>query len=96
MRGAIAVRFATAALAGTLAVTIAHAQGSKPEAAPTPGFNHKIPEKVMTPNTVTTPIGTLNFVDGVPTDETTRTLEPRAFSSERHWPAGLKYLWRSR
>ena len=34
----------------------------------TPGFNHKIPEKIMTPDTVQTRIGTLKFVDGVPTD----------------------------
>lgn len=40
----------------------------------TPGFNQKIPEKIMTPNRVETRIGTLNFVDGVPTAETTRTL----------------------
>ena len=39
---------------------------------PTPGFNNKIPEQIMTPNTVQTRIGTLNFVDGVPTAETTR------------------------
>ncbi len=36
----------------------------------TPGFNFKIPEKIMTPDTVATRIGTLKFVDGVPTDET--------------------------
>ena len=38
----------------------------------TPGFNYKIPEKIMTPDTVPTRIGTLEFVDGVPTDETVR------------------------
>jgi len=36
----------------------------------TPGFNHKIPEKIMTPDRVATRLGTLEFVDGVPTDET--------------------------
>src|SRR5262245_35695149 len=38
----------------------------------TPGFNFKIPEKIMTPDTVETRIGTLKFVDGVPTAETTQ------------------------
>ena len=33
----------------------------------TPGFNQKIPEKIITPDKVETRIGTLNFVDGVPT-----------------------------
>jgi hypothetical protein len=39
---------------------------------PTPGFNNKIPEKIMTPDTVETRIGTLKFIDGVPTAETTQ------------------------
>jgi hypothetical protein len=38
----------------------------------TPGFNQKIPEKIMTPDKVETSLGTLNFVDGVPTTETTK------------------------
>ncbi len=37
---------------------------------PTPGFNHQIPEHIMTPDTVETRIGELNFYDGIPTDET--------------------------
>jgi hypothetical protein len=41
---------------------------------PTPGFNNKIPEQIMTPNTVATRLGTLKFVDGVPTAETTQKL----------------------
>jgi len=40
----------------------------------TPGFNTKIPEKIMTPDKVDTHFGTLNFVDGVPTVETTQRL----------------------
>lgn len=40
----------------------------------TPGFNQKIPDKIMTPDTVETSIGTLKFVDGVPTAETTQKL----------------------
>lgn len=53
-------------IAAALAITSAHAQEK------TPGFNQKIPEKIMTPDTVKTRIGTLKFVDGVPTEETTR------------------------
>ena len=37
---------------------------------PTPGFNTKIPESIMTPDTVKTRIGTLKFFDGIPTKET--------------------------
>jgi len=36
----------------------------------TPGYNHKIPEHIMTPNTVKTRIGDLKFYDGIPTNET--------------------------
>ena len=38
----------------------------------TPGYNFRIPEKIMTPDRVDTRIGTLDFVDGVPTPETTQ------------------------
>jgi hypothetical protein len=38
----------------------------------TPGFNQTIPDKIMTPDTVETRIGTLKFVDGVPTTATTQ------------------------
>ncbi len=37
---------------------------------PTPGYNTVIPPEIMTPDTVETSIGTLNFFDGVPTKET--------------------------
>jgi hypothetical protein len=42
--------------------------------SPTPGFNNRIPEKIMTPDTVQTRIGKLEFVDGVPTAATTQSL----------------------
>ena len=38
----------------------------------TPGYNHRIPDEIMTPDSVPTRIGTLTFVDGVPTAETAR------------------------
>jgi hypothetical protein len=56
----------TATLASVLTITGARAEEK------TPGFNQKIPEKIMTPDTVNTSIGTLKFVDGVPTAETTQ------------------------
>ena len=57
-----------AALAGLFATISAHAQEK------TPGYNQKIPEKIMTPDKVETRLGTLKFVDGVPTEETTKTV----------------------
>ena len=32
----------------------------------TPGYNHNIPEEIMTPDKVETRIGTLEFFDGMP------------------------------
>ena len=40
--------------------------------AQTPGFNNTIPEQILTPDRVETRLGTLSFVDGVPTADTTR------------------------
>lgn len=51
------------AFVSALAIATAHAQN-------TPGFNHKIPAQIMTPDKVETRLGTLNFVDGIPTAET--------------------------
>ncbi len=36
----------------------------------TPGYNNKIPKKIMTPNVVHSRIGNLHFYDGMPNDET--------------------------
>lgn len=36
----------------------------------TPGYNNKIPDKIMTPDKVETRIGTLEFFDGMPTEAT--------------------------
>ena len=66
-----------AALAGALTLTSASAQTPTAPATSgpaTPGFNHKIPEKILTPDTVETRIGTLTFVDGVPTAETAQNV----------------------
>src|SRR6202522_842228 len=40
----------------------------------TPNFNTHIPEKIMTPDRVTTRLGELEFFDGMPTDVTAATL----------------------
>ena len=40
----------------------------------TPGFNTKIPESVLTPDTVDTRIGTLKFFDGIPDAEAAKAL----------------------
>lgn len=47
-----------------LVIPVAHAE------KPTPGFNNKIPEKIMTPDKVKTRIGELDFYDGLPTQKT--------------------------
>jgi hypothetical protein len=59
-------RLISAMLVGALAITSVQAQEK------TPGFNQKIPEQIMTPDTVKTRIGTLEFSDGVPTAKTTK------------------------
>ena len=41
---------------------------------PTPGYNNKIPESIMTPDKVETRTGTLEFFDGIPTKKTAALL----------------------
>ena len=38
----------------------------------TPGYNNKIPDTILTPDTVDTRIGTLKFFDGSPTKDTVK------------------------
>ena len=52
------------ALSSAVLVPIASAQEK------TPGYNQKIPDKIMTPDRVETRLGTLEFIDGMPTAET--------------------------
>lgn len=69
------IRYAILAFGSALfatAVTGALAQVPKPGENPTPGFNNRIPENIMTPDKVETRIGTFNFVDGIPTAETSQ------------------------
>lgn len=40
----------------------------------TPGYNQRIPDKILTPDRVETPIGVLEFFDGMPSDETVTTV----------------------
>jgi len=42
--------------------------------AATAGYNTKIPENIMTPNQVKTPLGAFEFYDGMPTAETARKI----------------------
>ena len=41
---------------------------------PTPGYNTKIPESIMTPNDLETRIGTFRYFDGIPTKETAEAI----------------------
>jgi len=54
-------------LAGSL---IAFSMTVMANETPTPGYNHKIPTDIMTPDNVKTRLGDLNFYDGLPTKET--------------------------
>jgi hypothetical protein len=54
------------AVVGALSLTSAQAQQK------TPGYNTKIPVKIMTPNRVDTSIGRLEFFDGLPSQATTQ------------------------
>jgi hypothetical protein len=49
---------AAAALASALSLTPAYSQTTSSDEAPTPGFNNKIPDKILTPDKVETRIGT--------------------------------------
>ncbi len=40
----------------------------------TPGFNNEIPEWILTPDTVETKLGTLEFFDGIPNEEAAAAL----------------------
>jgi len=61
-------------------ITLFLSLGSYAEEA-TPGYNHKIPAKIMTPDTVETSIGTLEFFDGMPKAETVDLLYDNLFRS---------------
>ena len=40
----------------------------------TPGYNNKIPESILTPDTVETKTGTLEFFDGIPNEKAAKFL----------------------
>jgi len=54
------------------AIVVVNAPFSTPAFAeePTPGYNTKIPESIMTQNNLKTRIGTFEYFDGIPTPET--------------------------
>jgi len=56
-------------LSSALALSLMVSVGTAKE-APTPGYNVKIPENIMTPDKVDSHIGELTFFDGVPTGDT--------------------------
>ena len=55
---------ALACLVWTILISATHAEQA------TPGYNNKIPDKIMTPDKVDTRLGTLEFFDGLPTKAT--------------------------
>ena len=64
----VAASTVPAVLAAALMTPTAFAQ------EPTPGYNNKILESIMTPDKVETRIGTLEFFDGIPTKKTAALL----------------------
>ncbi len=72
----------------------------------TPGYNNKIPDTILTPDTVETRIGTLKFFDGSPTKDTIKLVYdnldfmrgvetflngmPTILSSITNWPMSSK------
>lgn len=71
---AIAGTLLVVGCAGTNAGTAARVAGPGQDKDATPGYNHAIPRKIMTPDVVETPIGTLRFFDGMPDEATTDKL----------------------
>ena len=69
MLGSSALLAATA-LAGVALPDLANAQVEKPGVDPPRASTTRFLDKILTPDKVETRIGTLNFVDGVPTAET--------------------------
>ncbi|MDG2051432.1 MAG: DUF1254 domain-containing protein [Myxococcota bacterium] len=56
------------------ALPVSAQTGPEASPTPTPGFNHAIPESILTADTVETSLGTLEFLDGFPTEATTDAL----------------------
>jgi hypothetical protein len=54
----------------SMLLLVASVSSAESGADSTPGYNHVIPEKIMTPDTVETRIGTLEFFDGMPDEAT--------------------------
>ena len=67
MAGLLAVAALTAMVSSGYAAT---ERGAAEEA--TPGYNNKIPESILTPDTVETMVGTLEFFDGIPNEKVLR------------------------
>ena len=57
-----------------MVVSISIGLVSQAAAQKTPGFNNKIPESILTPDHVETPIGDLSFFDGMPGEATVQKL----------------------
>ena len=72
----------------TVATAPPHSRASEDA---TPGFNHRIPESILTPDEVETPIGTMRFFDGFP-DEATVELAYDNLDRSRAMEAFLDFV----
>ena len=68
------------AFACALAFTNAYAQK-------TPGYNTRIPDVIMTPDKVETPIGTLEYFDGLPSEATAERCTTTSIGREAWRPS---------
>jgi len=60
----------TLALGGALTLALVLGLALQAIADKTPGYNNEIPQKIMTPDSVETRLGTLRFIDGQPDEAT--------------------------
>ena len=60
---------------------------------PTPNYNSHIPPKILTPDKVETPIGILDFFDGLPDEATVQKLyDNLIFMLGSRWPYTSKVM----
>ena len=74
MRSSMSAVFIIALATVAIGCAGTNQQQSKNDGDVTPGFNHRIPESILTPDVVDTSIGTLEFFDGLPDEATVETV----------------------
>ena len=70
--------------------TLAAAPWVAAQETPTPGYNTKIPESILTPHDLETRIGTFKYFDGIPTKETAEAIYMRHYGPSKEVSNGKK------